>query len=92
MNKWLVRLLGKLHRIVPMRLLLNVRAALANQIAGIVVALFIIGAIGATAVTMASNSSAFGADVPASVVLVFTVAIPVMAGVAIMLYFLPKRS
>lgn len=74
------------------RLWRDCRGAIANQIAGVMVALFIVGALAGTAVTMASNSSLYGAGVPTAVVLVFTTAIPIMAGVALMLYFLPRRS
>lgn len=73
------------------KFLKDVRGGLANQVAGLMVALFILGAIGATAVVMVSNATAY-AGAPPSVVTVFTVAVPIMAAVALMLYFLPRRS
>ena len=67
------------------------RGALANRVAGLMVALFVLGSIGSTAVILVANSSAYSGAPPA-VITVFTVAVPIMAGVALMLYFLPKRG
>jgi len=74
------------------RFLKSVRASIASSVAGVLVALFMVGALGATAVSLAVNTTGYSAGVPAAVTVVFCVAIPIMAGVAIMLYFLPKRA
>lgn len=96
LSKWLTRLLRKLgrkvERMFPKRLWKDVRGALANRVAGVICAMFILGALGATAVTMLSNSSEYGAGVPTTVKTIFTVALPIMIAVSLMLYFLPKRS
>lgn len=91
MSKWVTKLLSKMGRLLPLRFMYDVRAAIANQVAGILVALFMMGSIGATAVVMSSNATLF-AGAPTTVILVYTVGIPMFAAVAIMLYFLPKRS
>jgi hypothetical protein len=72
------------------RLWKNRRAAISGQIVAVIMALFIVGAIGGTAVVMITNSTYTGVN--AAVVTVFTVAIPIMAGVGIMLVVLPRRG
>ena len=65
--------------------------AVASQVVAIIMGLFIVGAIGATALIMASNATNYqGASAP--VVAIFTVAIPILCGVAVMMYFLPRRA
>lgn len=64
--------------------------ALASRIINVAIAMFILGAIGATAFVMASNATAYsGAD--ATVVTIMTIAVPIMGGVAIMLALLRGR-
>ena len=72
------------------RLWKNRRAAIAGQVVAVIMALFIVGAIGGTAVVMITNSTYTGVN--AAVVTLFTVAIPIMAGVGIMLCVLPRRG
>jgi len=87
MRKHVIGILRKMGR--------NIKGmALANQVVGIIVALFVVGAIGGTALVMVatSGSNMTAGGVPSSVVIVWTVAIPILAGVAIMLYFMPKRG
>lgn len=93
MNKWFARLFVLLRCLLPMKLLKSRVAEIANQVIGIIVALFILGAVGATAVIMAANASQYAdSGVSEPVILIFTTAVPVLAGVGIMLAFLPKRS
>lgn len=70
----------------------DTRGSLANRIAGLILGVFIAGSLLGTAITMLSNASNYGAGVPATVVTVFTVALPTMVAVALMLYFLPNRT
>lgn len=64
--------------------------AVANRIINIAIAMFILGAIGATAFVMASNATAYsGAD--STVITIMTIAVPIMGGVAIMLALLKGR-
>lgn len=64
---------------------------LSNRIAGIIMALFLLGAVGGTAVVMASNATLF-AGAPSGVITLFTVGVVSVAAVAIMLYFIPKNA
>ncbi len=64
---------------------------LAGKVVGIIVVVFIIGSIGGTAFVMASNSTAYnGTSTAVSTVMVTLV--PVMAGIGIALYMLPRRA
>lgn len=54
-------------------------------------ALFLLGAVGGTAVVMASNATLFS-GAPDGVVTLFTVGVVSVAAVAIMLYFIPRRA
>jgi hypothetical protein len=81
----------KVLRLVPRRLLNSRFGGLTNQVIGVLIALFAIGAVGGTAVVMVSNASLY-AGAPTSVTLMFTVAVPIFGGLAIMLYMIPSRS
>lgn len=65
--------------------------AIANQVMSIIMALFILGAIGATAVVLVSNATAY-VGAPAAVIMVWTVAIPVIAGVGIAMLFIGRKG
>lgn len=64
--------------------------ALANNVVGIIVVLFLLGSVGSSALVMLASSNWTGVD--ANVKTVFTVAVPTLSAVAIMLYILPRRS
>lgn len=67
------------------------KMGLSNKIAGIVMALFILGAVGGTAVATASCETNY-AGASSTVITLFTVGVVSIAAIAIMLYFIPRRS
>jgi hypothetical protein len=63
----------------------------AQKLAGVLMGLFLLGTVGATAVVMASNETAY-AGAPTAVITLWCVGVPAMAGIAAALYFLPRRA
>jgi hypothetical protein len=65
--------------------------SLASNIVGVILAMFVMGAVGGTAFVMASNVTLY-AGCPPAVTVLMTVGVPVIGGIAIMLYMIPKRG
>lgn len=64
---------------------------LSNRVAGVLIAFFILGAIGPTAVVMAANQTAYE-GAPAAVITLWTIGVVSIGAVAVMLYFIPRRA
>lgn len=88
-NAWLSR---KVNAIAHTRFVVNQQANMAQRVVGLVLVLFILGAIGGSAIIMASNGTYLTENgVDSSLATLWTLAIPMMIGIAVIMYVIPRR-
>ena len=82
-----------LMAVLPRKMLGDKRAmVIADSIINIVLGLFVLGSVGVSAIIMATNLTAYGSSVPDTVKTLWAVAIPVVAGVGVMMVFVSRRK